>query len=54
MQMEHIIVQEISGESVLNWNVLGAINQTVWYGNKREVAVHIESVLGPFYFLTVY
>lgn len=54
MQMQHIIGQKLSRESVLNRNVLGAINQRVWYGNKRVVPVQIESILRPLYFLTVY
>lgn len=54
MQMQHIIEQKITGESVLHRNALGAINQTVWHGDKRVLPVHIESVLRPLYFLTVY
>lgn len=54
IQMQHIIEQKISRESVLNRNVLGAITETVWYGNKTAVPVRIESVLRPLYFLTVH
>lgn len=60
MQMQHIIEQKITGESVLNRSVLGAINQTVRYGNKRVKLVHVNvdwlhsSGFRPLYFLTVY